>query len=293
MRAARWAAAAAIAAAACGGPAARPPEPVPQAARPRLPTAGDPLLAWLPAGANVVVELDLARLRSNPVVGPVAAAAATQLPARMSGLAGADVVVLAAYAVGGAEADSVLLVRGGGAPPATAVALDAGVVALGPPALVARVEAVRAGRGRAVAEDDVFMRLRDAAMPERAGAATVRVTARLDFDARLGLARLLGADDVPASASVWADVVDDAAAVAVLAGERAGDGRALAAAIDRWRARWAADPRARAAGVAQLADRVRVDERGAVARAVWVVGPRALRRTARRLARRLGAPPGS
>ena len=34
------------------------------------PTAGSPLLAHIPAGADVVAELDLARLRANPIVGP-------------------------------------------------------------------------------------------------------------------------------------------------------------------------------------------------------------------------------
>src|SRR5688572_33002013 len=61
--------------AACGGyqPAAGSPSRTPLVDE-RPATAGTPLLALLPAGADVVVELDLARLRANPTVGPVLAA---------------------------------------------------------------------------------------------------------------------------------------------------------------------------------------------------------------------------
>ena len=41
----------------------------------RVADPADRLLALLPDGAQIVVELDLARLRANPVVGAVATAA--------------------------------------------------------------------------------------------------------------------------------------------------------------------------------------------------------------------------
>src|SRR5580765_6120790 len=93
--------------AACSHPAA-----VPALSTPAKPLAGtERVLALLPEGAQLVVEIDLARLRANTVVGDVATRALAQLgadtklpglPVAVAGspLAGADAVVLAAYGVG-------------------------------------------------------------------------------------------------------------------------------------------------------------------------------------------------
>jgi len=78
------------------------------------------MLALLPEGAQVLVELDLARLRANQVVGGLATQALGQLgadahvpglPVAVQGspLANADVVVLAAYGVGTAQATTLIL----------------------------------------------------------------------------------------------------------------------------------------------------------------------------------------
>src|SRR5262245_53853887 len=94
----------AVLAVACGQ---RPP---PGAAEPAAPQAvPERMLAMLPQGAQVVVEIDLARLRANPIVGDVvtrALAGRSELPAGVPAppLAAADQVVLAAYGVGTAQA---------------------------------------------------------------------------------------------------------------------------------------------------------------------------------------------
>ncbi|HVK83920.1 MAG TPA: hypothetical protein VM513_07425, partial [Kofleriaceae bacterium] len=55
---------------ACGGSSTKPPVTT-QAQRPQIATAADRILPLLPEGAQVVIEIDLARLRANAVVGPL------------------------------------------------------------------------------------------------------------------------------------------------------------------------------------------------------------------------------
>ncbi|MCB9571083.1 MAG: hypothetical protein H6709_03235 [Kofleriaceae bacterium] len=88
----------------------------------RAATAGDPLLAVLPAGPDVVVELDLARLRANAAVGALvgrildtpgdAGGPAVAWLIEPAPLRHAAVVVLASYAVGTADAATVTLLGG-------------------------------------------------------------------------------------------------------------------------------------------------------------------------------------
>src|SRR6185436_16906421 len=58
-----------------------------------------------------------------------------------------------------------------------------------------------------------LLELRRHAMPEKAPGASLRVTARLPFDARVALAHETGLDAAPAQLSAWADVVDDLALI--------------------------------------------------------------------------------
>src|SRR5690242_21374199 len=94
--------------AACGAHAGSHTLP-PDRARPQ--TATDRILPLLPDGAQLVVELDLARLRANPVVGPTVTRALARLasdrqvpglPFEVTGspLAAADAVVIASYGIG-------------------------------------------------------------------------------------------------------------------------------------------------------------------------------------------------
>src|SRR3954471_20766703 len=98
--------------AACGGGRAKPP--VTSAATvPAARTAGVGPLPLLPDGAQLIVELDLARLRANPIVGKLvtAALAGPPLPIGsdipMSPLAHVDALVLASYGIGTSQAATV------------------------------------------------------------------------------------------------------------------------------------------------------------------------------------------
>ncbi len=293
----------ALALAGCGGAAdagggALGPGPI--AVPPRAATAGEPLLALLPAGADVIVEIDLARLRANPVVGEIAAAwlAGAEVAVPLSGdavepalLRVADAVVLAAYRVGTADAATLTLLAGAAVPgdavPGARV-IAAGVLAVGPAALLDDASAAAAG-AREV--EPALRALRATAMPAQAEGATLRVTARLGFDARIALASALGADVAPATLSVWGDVADDLAVIARVdgAGER-GEVAALRAMIARTVEGVAALPAVRLLGLAPSLRAVRLstDEDGVDV--VGLIGPRRLARAARRARAALSLP---
>ena len=178
------------------------------------------MMALLPDGVQVLIEVDLDRLRGNAAVGPLAtkwlaSVGAEQklpgLPVAVQGspLADASYIMLASYGVGTAQAATVtILVTKQDVPNAVRVAPD--LVVLGPAEWVGQIE-TRAG---IAAQNPIMpsldlMPLRDHAMPAQAPGATLRVTARLSFDARVALARQLGVDTAPAQLSIWGDVVDD------------------------------------------------------------------------------------
>lgn len=287
---ARLAAAAAVLAACSGSGGTRyrerdPEQPkLPQADTPRAETAGAPVLQLAPAGADVVLELDLARLRANDTVGPLYGGLAARVAARYDALAGADAVVVCAYRVGTASAESLTFVVGDGVadPEDRGARIDERIVVLGPAGLVKRV-----GGAEAIAGDKEFMRLRDAAMPARATGAAARLTARLSFDARVGVARELDVDAVPAGVSVWGDVIDDLAIVALLSGDDGDDALALAEAVESWRAGMLEDPAVHRWGLVYLLRGVTVKRSGNVARVVFLVGPRTLQLMSRKLAEQL------
>src|SRR5690606_9082710 len=83
------------------------------------------------------------------------------------------------------------------------------------------------GRAPALSSDRGLMALRAQAMPAGARSAAVRFTARLEFEARIALARRLDLEAVPITISAWGDVVDDLALIALLGAERPEDARAL------------------------------------------------------------------
>src|SRR5690606_36297025 len=185
----------------------------------RRPTAGERLLELAPAGADALLEIDLARLRDNAQVGPLVRAV-TGGGARAGLLAASDLLVFVSYRVGHDDAAQLVLAPG----PRTgelagARAITGDVVAIGPPALLDRVAAVVEGREPALAGDLELRRTRALAMPERAEGASVRMAARLGFDARVALASELDIEAVPAWLSIWLDVADDLALVALLGGD--------------------------------------------------------------------------
>ncbi len=215
----------------------------------RAATAGDELLPLLPAGAQVVVELDVERARQSETIGAlvqtlldqdqVAAAAGS-----LSSITGADklgdaplseirALVIASYAVGTSEAYTLTLVRSTGDATALAhqlgaVVLEGGLAVLGPPDVtneIAERQRARAATSAAATASGgftarkladfalpiSFFELRARPMPEAATGAVLRVTAELPFDARLALSRLTNLDPPPARLALWADVADDAA----------------------------------------------------------------------------------
>lgn len=258
-----------LAALGCGGGDGAPIEvPV------RRPTAGEPLLALAPAGADAVLEIDLARVRANPTVGRLARAIApTSDGAELGRL---DAVLVASYGLGDGAPRMLVLGRGGevdrltGAAP---IAPDA--VALGDAGLIRRAHAVAGGHEPALATDRALLRLRAEAMPAAAEAAAFRLTARLSFEARVALARRLSLDTAPRTISLWADVIDDLALIARVDGDP-GEGARLEKQGRALVARLAEGAPIYGRALARELGRIRVDGRGGGVRFTLVIGPRRL-----------------
>ena len=285
-----------------GGGTTTPPSPGQIVVPARAKTAGDALLGYLPAGADVLVELDLGRLRSNDVVGELAGKWLSdeyavrsfdptgQLP--QGPLARGDVVVLAGYDVGTAQAVTIGLIVGGGLKPEDlhgATDLGGGVIAVAPPGPIEWLKEVAAGT-RDSLEDDLELRaMRARGMPEKAEGAVARVTARLDFDARIALASQLGAEVAPAIVSLWGDVADDAAVIAVLeAPDRDGSATTveqLAADLRAWFGELANEPDMLALGLSPAIRRFQVEHKGDRIKVTALVGPRRLARVVSRARR--------
>jgi hypothetical protein len=285
---------------ACSGRGAKAPITTPNAPA----TLAERVLAMLPDGAQIVVEVDLARLRANAVVGGVATAMFSDggadklpdLPIETKGvsLAGVDLVVLAAYGVGTTQAATVTVLATKTEVP-NAARLDDDLFALGDPAWTAQLEAraAIAKRTPLVAPAELLA-LRDHAMPPKAPGAVLRVTARLPFDARIAFARATGLEVAPARLSIWADVVDDFAMIVDADASDPGDKRAkeaarrLAASLRTMLAEMAADPTVRALGVPHSFADARFVQEGAWVRAIIAIGPRQLARAAERARAMLG-----
>src|SRR5207244_1891989 len=92
---------------------ARDAAPIHQAVcSPRRATAGERVLALAPAGADAVLEVDLARLRANRTVGPVlrALGVATEVGGNLA--ATADLLVFVSYRVGDSDAAQLVFAAG-------------------------------------------------------------------------------------------------------------------------------------------------------------------------------------
>jgi hypothetical protein len=128
-------------------------------------------------------------------------------------------------------------------------------------------------------------------MPAKAQGAAIRGAARLDFNARVALARRLNLDAVPVSISLWGDVADDLALVAVLGAENANEAKELATAAEHFRDRLAGHPALVKFAVGNLLRRAHVEVKGKTARVMLVIGPQRLARTVAKLKGALGATP--
>ena len=297
------AALAVVAAAACGG--AGRARQVPAQPAPHVVTGTEHVLALLPEGAQVIVEIDLARLRKNAVVGDLATKALAQLgtDAKLPGLpiavqgsplAGAETIVMAAYGVGTAQAATLTILQTK-QNLADSIRIAPDLVAIGPDdwtGQLASRAAIDAQHALAPSED--LLRLRDHAMPPGATGAVIRVTARLPFDARIAFARQTGLDAAPAQLSIWADIADDLAVVvdadAADPGDKAGRDAAkrLAATIRGTLATVADDPTVRALGVPTSLTDAHLVTQGTWVRAIVAVGPHHLQRAVERARAMLG-----
>lgn len=267
----------------------------PAAVDPRAPTAGDRLLAYVPEGADLLLEVDLARLRGNAVVGAtVAALVDGPVPPVGQGegaggpwpgldgaaaLAGAQAVVLAAYRVGTDDAATITIVESD-ARPSGALPLGARVWALADEGQTAALLAAAEG-GASASADVELLRLRAEAMPARAEGAAVRLAARFGDAARASLADALDLDDPPPAISLWADVADDLALIAWLGageGRPAGDDARAAALLATARARLAATAELRALGLRPSIEAATIAREARGARGTIVIGPRRLAR---------------
>ncbi len=273
-----------------------PPKPSPLA---------DRMVALLPDGAQIVVELDLARLRANAAVGALASSALAHLgadshvpglPVSVAGspLATADEIVLAAYGVGTEQAATVTLLATTSDVPA-GTRLSPELVALGPEEWTGQLQARAALAGQLTIPDEL-RQLRNHAQPQGTTGAVLRVTARLSFDARVALARMTGVETAPARISLWADVADDVAVVvdadAVDPGDKAAkdSSKRLAHMIRELLASLEDEPAVRALGVGPSLDGARLVAQGTWVRTIVAVGPRHLARVVER-ARAMLAPP--
>lgn len=278
----------ALALAACSRSSTRAPDPEVATAPARAATAGDRLMARVPAGAQLVLEVDLARLRANPAVGALVTGLVdgdAALPGPLPPLTGADAMVLAAYRLGTAEATAITVVEGGTAP-RDAIALDDRVWAIADEGQTARLLAVGAG-APSLAGDGALRVVRDQAMPAAADGASVRVAARLDETARRGLGVSLDlVDPPPATISLWADVADDLAVIV-----RLGDDPGQAATLRAVQARLAALPELGLLGVRPAVTAATIARDPAGARGVLVIGPGRLARAVARWQAHREAPP--
>lgn len=247
---------------------------------PKLDSPGVSLLAFLPPDADAVVEVDVKRLRENPVVGHLFASIlglGTPSVVVSGGLAeligDADVLVAAAYGIGSDDAATLVVLRGEnfrgaslGAKNATLV--DDTTIAIGSEELRKKSQAIALASEDGMFADRAFLKARDAAVPDGAPGAVMRLAARLTPRTRVAAAGRLHLDQVPSVASVWFDVADDAALVAHLVVDDAESAkqtaRTVREAYSGFGKKWLPP------GVLKVTTGARA------VRVLWVVGPRRL-----------------
>lgn len=278
----------------CGALACARPAPVeiPE----RRATCGDALLFAVPKGADLLLEIDLERLRKNRLVGPLAARIRAPAPLAEIGartapgydvLARADALLVAVYDIGEGSRQLVF-VEAESAPPG-AERISEGVFAWGGHDLLARSAATAAGREPSASSDGELLRARAQAMPDAARSASLRLAALLDFDARVSVANQVGLSEVPTAASAWVDVVDDLAIVLELDVETAADSDRLARGIREFLRRLAQVPAARAMALSSPLRSARIQRSPTALRVVLLVSPKRLQLVIARILRQMGA----
>lgn len=249
-------------------------------------TAGDEVWARLPAGADLVLEVDLKRLRENAAVGPLLDVITPPEPLRESDLLHkADLMVLAIYDMGSA-AKQLIILRGDKLGELAMPTLGPSALALGDPELVRQAEGMQSSSST-MAEDRKLWQMRSMPMPEQAASGALRAVARIGFDARVLIASKLGVSDAPVAMSVWSDVVDDLAIVAELHSEDLGSAVRLERALVGLRKRMSRMTFLRGVGLSPAVHTTQVTRSGRVVRLVFVLRPKRLRVVIERLIRQL------
>ena len=271
---------------ACGAATEPVVSPLPE----RATTAGDGQLSAAPLGADLILEVDLARLRNNAVVGTILTALSgpDQREQIVEGdlLTQADALLVCVYGIGDSAKQLVLVQAIEGQELSGAAAVGESRYAVGDPELVAQAVAVGAGQGESMLTDVELLRLRADIMPSEAAGAAVRAVARLDFDARVAVASRVGMSEVPISLALWGDL----AIVASVAGESDVSYSRLAGALDKLRVRMAKRPLIRYLGLASPLASARVIRSGKSVKVVFLLSPKRLALVAERLLRQLQSP---
>ncbi|MBK9070453.1 MAG: hypothetical protein IPL79_05560 [Myxococcales bacterium] len=186
-------------------------------------TADERVVALLPAGAQLVIEFDMKRLRAHPLLGDLwgtvaevlksvgtsKALTAPGLGAAFDPVLDADLLVVGAYDIGSPAARTVTLSRGSVAPPGGILVAE-GIYAVGPDGMVGEMIARATAPGTLPA---AFRALRQAPMPAGATGAIMRATGRWPKTSAIDLQGFLGTSVVPTDVALWFDAVDDAALV--------------------------------------------------------------------------------
>lgn len=267
---------------ACGSSSA----PVAETVSLRAPTAGQSLLASAPLGADLLLEVNLQRLRENPVVGGLLAKVAPpDALENVDLLQQADVALLLVYDVGTSPRQLVILRSREDTLPG-AVALGEKVFAVGDEKLLALAAGIQ-GPDQSMLADRELLRLSDAAMPGAAKDASLRLALRLDFDARVSIASKVNISEVPTSVAVWGDVVDDLAVIAYLGSDEAADSVKLEGAIRKLRGRIAAHPFVRSLGLGPSILKSRIMADGKLVKVLILVSPKRLQSVVTRLLKQL------
>ena len=175
------------------------------------------LLAYVPAGAQLLVEIDVARLRANPVVGELVRLLVdaetpvnpgVELPPGLpTSLRGVEAIVIASFLVGGADAQTLTLLRVAADSHVAGVKVGEGVVAVGPENLVANALLMgNAVRGETAAHQlsATLIAARQRIELPGTNASALRITTTLSPAAAAALG-------LPTTLALWSDVVDDAA----------------------------------------------------------------------------------
>jgi hypothetical protein len=270
---------------ACGGSSGPATAPLPV----RATTAGQSLLSFAPLGADLLLEVDLSRLRQNAVVGGLlSAVAAPGSDQRVDLLQQAEVALLCVYDIGGVPKQLILL-RAEDENLAGTEVLAENIFAVGDSKLVSRAAGIQSSEDSMLADREL-LRIRETVMPAEAKSASLRVSVRLDFDARVQIASKLSLSDVPVSIALWGDVVDDMALVAHLASDEAEDVPRLERAILGLRGRFAKNALLRFVGLSVPIREAKVRGQAKVVKVTLLVGPKRLQYVVGRLLKYLSRP---